>query len=219
MIFILKLTFYAFFYVFFGVEILTEVIGAGQMTGPADTWAAIGVSASSRSQYAFITKTDIADQRKAVIRYGLFKSPEKIVRSSQKQSAVLLRIAFIPANGRMRILAGNAVKPLNKRFCPGRKRPEIQRRRQYEKIGFFQQRDDLFPVILLHTGLTIAAGFASKAYVYLFGAEEHFFHAMPSVLRAADKSAGQLLSIAVLPAAANNDQNVLHDTILLFANK
>ena len=91
------------------------------MTGPADTWAAIGVSASSRSQYAFITKTDIADQRKAVIRYGLFKSPEKIVRSSQKQSAVLLRIAFIPANGRMRILAGNAVKPLNKRFCPGRK--------------------------------------------------------------------------------------------------
>ena len=84
MIFILKLTFYAFFYVFFGVEILTEVIGAGQMTGPADTWAAIGVSASSRSQYAFITKTDIADQRKAVIRYGLFKSPEIIIRRSHQ---------------------------------------------------------------------------------------------------------------------------------------
>lgn len=94
----------------------------------------VGIAAAAGQQHALILEADVVHQGELVVGDCLFKGPEELVGGGHEQGAVLDRIFLIAAQGRGRVLLGDAVEALDKSLQLGRNGPEIQRRRKYDQI-------------------------------------------------------------------------------------
>ena len=149
----------------FLINIQSEVIGPVEVIGLGDAWASRRAAAARGEQHSAVVHADIIDHRKAIVCHSLFKGPEKIVGRGHEQRAVLDRVLLIPAEGRVLVLFGDAVKALYKGLRAGRYRPEKEGRRKDQQIGGLYIGNDVVEIVLLDTWLAVTAGIAAETSV------------------------------------------------------